>query len=192
MQFIPQGCVKPQHPASYYRARGLAFVWLFCQGQIPPCSTLLAERRGLLLSVGSRQYGLRLFLVPLILLSWHMIRFWVHSDKPYSIYCFCSRIQSSFSKKRKEKRTVYYCLETSFQEQSKHAQERVMICFRSIFYTMMHFGRHTSTRHVWNNGCHNCPVQLINLPSPYNQSVSPLANTGYIPALHERPSFTVA
>lgn len=56
----------------------------------------------------------------------------------------------------------------------------------------MHFGRHTSTRHVWNNGCHNCPVQLINLPSPYNQSVSPLANTGYIPALHERPSFTVA
>lgn len=130
MQFIPQGCVKPQHPASYYRARGLAFVWLFCQGQIPPRSTLLAERRGLLLSIGSRQYGLRLFLVP------------------YSIYCFCSRIQSSFSKKRKEKRTVYYCLETSFQEQSKHAQERVMICFRSIFYTMMHFGRHTSTRHV--------------------------------------------
>lgn len=73
-----------------------------------------------------------------------------------------------------------------------HRRKRVMICFRSIFYTMMHFGRHTSTGHVWNNGCHNCPVRLINLPSPPNQSVSPLANTGYIPALNERPSFTVA
>ncbi len=73
-----------------------------------------------------------------------------------------------------------------------HTRKRVMICFRSIFYTTIHFGRHTSAGHVWNNGCHNCPVQLINLPSPSNQSVSPLANTGYIPALNARPSFTVA
>lgn len=67
-----------------------------------------------------------------------------------------------------------------------------MICFRSIFHTMMHSGRHTSTGHVWNNGCHNCPVQLINLLLPSNQSVSPFANTGYIPALNEGPSLTVA
>lgn len=35
-------------------------------------------------------------------------------------------------------------------------------------------------------------MQLINLPSPFNQSGSPLANTGYIPALNERPYFNVA
>lgn len=35
-------------------------------------------------------------------------------------------------------------------------------------------------------------MQLINLSSPSNQSVSPLENTGYIPTLNERPSFNVA
>lgn len=91
-------------------------------------------------------------------------------------------------------RTLYVLLFRSLHLRAKQAltRKRVMICFRSIFYTMMHFGRHISTGYVWNNGCHNCPVQLINLSLPSNQSVSPLANTGYIPALNERPSFTVA
>lgn len=83
------------------------------------------------------------------------------------------------------------CLLEAWAKQA-HTRKRVMICFRSIVYTMMHFGRHASTGHVWNNGCHNWPVQIINLLLSSNQSNSPLANTGYIPVLNESPSFTVA
>lgn len=68
-------------------------------------------------------------------------------------------------------KVVCYCLEASFGEQSKHMFERVMISFRSILYTMMDFRRDISAGHVWNNGCHNCPLQLVNLPTPPNQSL---------------------
>lgn len=105
---------------------------------------------------------------------------------------FCSRGWCRVWKNKRAKNSLLLLRSLLLRAKKAHTRKRVMICFRSIFYTMMHFGRHTSAGHVWNNGCHNCPVQLINLPSPSNQSVSPLANTGYIPALNERPSFTVA
>lgn len=109
------------------------------------------------------------------------------------MYGCCSRSQCSSAKNQKKgENSLLLFRSLLLRAKQAHTRKRVMICFRSIFYTMIHFGRHTSAGHVWNNGCHNCPAQVINLPWPSNQSVSPLANTGYIPTLNERPSFTVA
>lgn len=138
-------------------------------------------------------YCISLFLVSRL---WSLCTYFrVHPNKPHGILStFCSRNWCSFLIKKNKNGDNSLLLFRSLllRATQAHMRKRVMICFRSIFYTMMHFGRHTSAGHVWNNGCHNCPVKLINLPSPSNQSVSPLANTGYIPALNERPSFTVA
>lgn len=95
---------------------------------------------------------------------------------------FCSRSRGAFPMNRKAGVSSLLPFQ-SLPPRAKanlYVRGRVMICFRSILYTMMHFGRRASAGHVRNNRCHNCPVRLINLPTPPNQSVSPPPKTPVI------------
>lgn len=118
-----------------------------------------------------------LFQIALLL---EQIQSFLSSRRVSVSFCLRSRCAFPSNKKAGESSLLLFKSLPPRAKANLYMRGRVMICFRSILYTMMHFGRRASAGHVRNNGCHNCPVRLINLPTPPNQSVSPPPKTPVI------------